>query len=446
MNSAGPSRSRVRFDTVPVEAPLPERGAHTRPPASEDARTSAKTDLAPPQAEVSRQQGANDISDFDLDRIISLLNEAGELSHVMFRALELLNPDSSSWHIVDPSVADTSILNALPEKRYKGLKPSHSKVVLPVYHHQEAHFGIVILDLAMSRFDLFEQLQSQKLYEKIGKVARAFVKCLVASNCFQGPTKPRKEWLETRSNTLLAQPNKVDCALYCVFNTLAQIFSQPLPTDVNAQSWRAWLAFAFENAKAAKNLPQIHSPGLYEDCRHGLGKEEGGEEDLRMRIVHDHKAVKIDLQSRVDRTKNSYSRSKAAGIALLEQALLPHEPKDATIPKNLMSSESALEYFNKAIDTLASAAQDEGILKETEDFLEMLKQLRGALPFFEKNLRRAQSNSQSYKFRCALRLQIANAKIEKCTELDWIRRVAWTLVEYHEQQAAEMKRTQPHYW
>ncbi|KAI6913886.1 hypothetical protein KC318_g1082 [Hortaea werneckii] len=408
MNSAGPSRSRVRFDTVPVEAPLPERGAHTRPPASEDARTSAKTDLAPPQAEVSRQQGANDISDFDLDRIISLLNEAGELSHVMFRALELLNPDSSSWHIVDPSVADTSILNALPEKRYKGLKPSHSKVVLPVYHHQEAHFGIVILDLAMSRFDLFEQLQSQKLYEKIGKVARAFVKCLVASNCFQGPTKPRKEWLETRSN--------------------------------------AWLAFAFENAKAAKNLPQIHSPGLYEDCRHGLGKEEGGEEDLRMRIVHDHKAVKIDLQSRVDRTKNSYSRSKAAGIALLEQALLPHEPKDATIPKNLMSSESALEYFNKAIDTLASAAQDEGILKETEDFLEMLKQLRGALPFFEKNLRRAQSNSQSYKFRCALRLQIANAKIEKCTELDWIRRVAWTLVEYHEQQAAEMKRTQPHYW
>lgn len=76
----------------------------------------------------------------------------------------------------------------------------------------------------------------------------------------------------------------------------------------------------------------------------------------------------------------------------------------------------------------------------------MLKQLRGALPFFEKDLRRAQSNSQSYKFRWALRLQIANAKTEKRTELDWIGRVARALVEYHEQQAAELKRTQPHYW
>lgn len=110
---------------------------------------------------------------------------------------------------------------------------------------------------------------------------------------------------------------------------------------MNAQCGRAWLAFAFENAKAAKNLPQTHSPRLYEDCGHELGKEEGGEEDLRMRIVHDVKAVRIDLQSRVDRTKNSCSRSKAAGIELLEQALLSHEPKDATIPKDLRSGEIA---------------------------------------------------------------------------------------------------------
>lgn len=152
---AKPSRSRVRSDTVSGEAPLPERGSHTRLPSSEDARTSAKTNLGSPHAELSCQQGDNDISDFNLDRIVSLPNEAGELSHIMFRALELLNPDPSSWHIVDPSVADTSNLNALPEKRYRGLEPSHSKVVLPVYLYQEAHFSMVILDLAKSQFNLF---------------------------------------------------------------------------------------------------------------------------------------------------------------------------------------------------------------------------------------------------------------------------------------------------
>lgn len=157
---------------------------------------------------------------------------------------------------------------------------------------------------------------------------------------------------------------------------------------MNAQSWRAWLAFAFDNAKAAKNLPQTQLPELYEGCKHELGKEEGGEEDLRMSIVHDHRVVSTDVQSRIYRTKNSSSRSKAAGIVLLEQALLSHERKDATIPKDLRSSESALEYFNKAMDSCASATQ-------TEDHPELLKQLKGTLPSLEKILRRAQSNSQS---------------------------------------------------
>ncbi|KAI7279021.1 hypothetical protein KC345_g5604 [Hortaea werneckii] len=141
--------------------------------------------------------------------------------HANIRALEFLNPDSSSWHIVDPSFADTSHFNALSEKKYRGLKPSHSKVVLPIYFHHEAHFGIAILDLAKYQLDLFEPLQSQKLYERMGSVAKAFVKCLAASNCFEGRTKPKKEWLETRSNTRLVQQNKVDCALYCLVNTLA---------------------------------------------------------------------------------------------------------------------------------------------------------------------------------------------------------------------------------
>lgn len=200
MSSAKPSRSRVRFDTAPVQPTLPERGTHTCPLSSEDARTPANTNSGSSHAEVFRHQGVDDISDFDLDKTVSLLKEAGELSHITFRALEFLNPDPSSWHIVDPSVADTSHLDALADRRYRCLKPSHSKVVLPVYLHQEAHFGIVILNLATSQLDLFEPLQSQKLYEKIGKVAKAFVKCLAASNCFQGRTKPKKEWLETRNN------------------------------------------------------------------------------------------------------------------------------------------------------------------------------------------------------------------------------------------------------
>ncbi|KAI7490413.1 hypothetical protein KC351_g654 [Hortaea werneckii] len=267
MSSAKPSRGRVRFDVASVEPTLPERGTQTCPISSEDARTFANTSLGLPHAESSRQQGDNDISDLDLQRILSLLNiEACELNHIMFRALEFLNPDSSPWRIVDPSFVDTFNFNALPEKKYRGLKPSRSKVVLPIYFHQEAHFGIAILDLAKSQLDLFEPLQSQKLYERMGSVTKAFVKCLAASNCFEGRTKPKKERYETRSNTRLVQQNKVDCALYCVVNTLAEIFSQPLPTDVNAQAWRAWLAFAFDKAKAAKIPPETHSSGLGYAC------------------------------------------------------------------------------------------------------------------------------------------------------------------------------------
>ena len=129
-------------------------------------------------------------------------------------------------------------------------------------------------------------------------------------------------------------------------NTLAHIFSQPFPTEVNAQAWRAWLAFAFDSAKAAKNLPENPSCRLYEGCEHELGKEEG-DEDLRRRIIHDDKAVKIDLQRRIDLTKNTSSRSKSAGISLLEQALSSHEPQDATFLKDIRSSESTVECFKE---------------------------------------------------------------------------------------------------
>lgn len=195
--SAKPSQSQVQ-STAPVEPTPPEQGIHDCPPSLEVARASASPSLGSPLAKVSSQLHYDDISDFDLDRTVSLLNEAGQLNHIILRALELLNPDSSLWHIVDPSVADTSNSKSLSDRRYRGLKPSHLKIVLPVYLHQEAHFGMVILDLASSHSDLFEPLQSQKLYEKIGKVARAFVKCLEASNCFQEPKKPSEEWVETR--------------------------------------------------------------------------------------------------------------------------------------------------------------------------------------------------------------------------------------------------------
>lgn len=94
--------------------------------------------------------------------------------------------------------------------------------------------------------------------------------------------------------------------------------------------------------------------------------------------------------------------------------------------------------LRNALDAGASATQ-------TQDHPELLKQLREPLRLSEQILRRTQSNSQPYKFRCGLRLQIANAKLEKCTELDRIARVVRALVEYHEQKAAEVKQMQPHY-
>ena len=220
-------------------------------------------------------------------------------------------------------------------------------------------------------------------------------------------------------------------------NTLAHIFSQPFPTEVNAQAWRAWLAFAFDSAKAAKNLPENPSCRLYEGCEHELGKEEG-DEDLRRRIIHDDKAVKIDLQRRVDLTRNPSSRSKAAEISLLEQALSSHEPQDATFLKDIRSSEFTVEYLRSALDAGASATQ-------TQDHPELLKQLREPLRLSEQILRRAQSNSQPYKFRCGLRLQISKAQNEKHFELDRIAKITRALVEYYEQRASQVAQMRPYY-
>ena len=121
-----------------------------------------------------------------------------------------------------------------------------------------------------------------------------------------------------------------------------------------------------------------------------------------MRIVQDHKAVELDLRRRVDLATDVSSRSKAAGIVLLKQALMYHTLQDDAFLVDLRSSESTLEHLMKALDASALATP-------TQEHLEGQKQLEEVMRLFEHILRRAQSNSQAYRFRWGLWLQFGEA-------------------------------------